>query len=90
MTENKQYNPNALPVSPALLFIQHAHTENYDPTLKFGKEPILDISSYLTGFNANLNHVVADIFNPEKPFTPTEDKQICATCPYAQLCRRGV
>lgn len=90
VTEDKQYNPNALPVSPALLFIQHAHTENYDPTLKFGKEPILDISSYLTGFNANLNHVVADIFNPEKPFTPTEDKQICATCPYAQLCRRGV
>ena len=76
------------PVSPALLFIQHAAAEDYDPTLKFGKEPILDIADHSTRFNELLNKKVDEIFSSTMPFCPTDDLRVCHTCPYVQLCRR--
>ena len=76
------------PVSPALLFIQHAGTTDYDPTLKFGKEPILDIADYSARFNELLKEKVDEIFSSTMPFCPTDDLRVCRTCPYAQLCRR--
>jgi hypothetical protein len=76
------------PVSPALLFIQHAGTADYDPTLKLGKEPILDIADYSARFNELLNEKVDEIFSSTMPFCPTDDLRVCRTCPYAQLCRR--
>ena len=77
-----------LKVSPALLFIQHAAAEDYDPTLKFGKEPILDIADYSVRFNELLKEKVDEIFSSTMPFCPTDDLRVCRTCPYAQLCRR--
>ena len=76
------------PVSPALLFIQHAGADDYDPVLKFGKESIRDIADYSARFNELLEQRVSDIFSPEVPFTPTADLRICRTCPYALFCRR--
>lgn len=36
-----RYNKTKDPVSPGLLFIQQAGSKDYDPTLKFGRNPIL-------------------------------------------------
>ena len=74
------------PVSPALLFIQHAAAEGYDPTLKLGREPVTDIAAYSAEFVDLLNKKIAEIFNPDNPFTPTADRDRCARCPYAHLC----
>ena len=76
------------PVSPALFFIQHAAAEDYDPTLRFGREPIRDIAPHSERFNELLNQTVAEIFNTEEPFRPTQDMKVCDTCPYNLLCRR--
>ena len=76
------------PVSPALLFIQHAAAEDYDPTLKFGREPILDIAPHSQRFNELLNQKIAEIFSTEEPFRPTHDLKTCKSCPYNLLCRR--
>ena len=76
-------------VSPALLFIQHAGADDYDPVLCFGKERITDIAPYSAHFNELLEQKVAEIFSPETPFTPTCDTKICRSCPYAQLCRQS-
>ena len=76
-----------LKVSPALLFIQHAAADDYDPTLKFGKDPILDIADHSARFNELLKEKVDEIFSSTKPFCPTDDLKICRSCPYAQLCR---
>ena len=75
-------------VSPALLFIQHAGAKDYDPTLCFGKDKILDIADYSARFNELLEQKVNEIFSPEIPFTPTTDLKICRICPYLQMCRR--
>ena len=76
------------PTSPALLFIQHAAADDYDPTLRFGREPILDIADHSQRFNELLDQQIAQIFSHEFPFQPTSDLKTCRTCPYQQMCRR--
>ena len=76
------------PVSPALLFIQHAAAKDYDPTLCFGKEKILDIREHNGRFCELLENKVNEIFSQNIPFTPTTDLKICQSCPYLQMCRR--
>ena len=75
-------------VSPALLFIQHAGTDDYDPTLRLGKEPVRDIATEAPRFMSLLNEKVSEIFNAEITFMPTDDMKRCRTCPYATLCGR--
>ena len=76
------------PTSPALLFIQHAAADDYDPTLRFGREPILDIADYSARFNELLDQQITQIFSPDVDFLPTSDLKTCRTCPYQQMCRR--
>jgi CRISPR/Cas system-associated exonuclease Cas4 (RecB family) len=75
-------------VSPALLFIQHAAAKDYDPTLCFGKDKILDIQEHSARFCELLENKVNEIFSPNIPFTPTTDLKVCQSCPYLQMCRR--
>ena len=74
-------------VSPSLLFIQHAGSEDYDPTLYFGHERINDVADYSAHFNERLNQVIDEILSVDNPFRPTNDMKVCQRCPYAQLCR---
>ena len=75
------------PVSPALLFIQHATAEDYDPTLVVGREPVTDITVHADRFIALLKETTDAIFSPDLRFTPTDDRNRCRSCPYAALCR---
>ena len=77
------------PVSPALLFIQHAGTADYDPTLFFGKERIDDIAQHAPRFGELLRETVDNMFNPDMPFAPTTDRGRCTECPYRLLCAAG-
>lgn len=86
VSESSKYNPHHLPVSPALLFIQHSAEENYDPTLCFGKDKIVDVQPFITDFIEKLQTCVDEMFNPELPFQPATDPKTCSGCPYAQLC----
>lgn len=83
---NRQYNNELLPVSPVLLFIQHTAGDNYDPTLSIGKEKITDIQKFTDEFHDNLIRLITEIYNPQYPFVPTEDKKTCSSCPYKLLC----
>ena len=73
-------------VSPCLLFIQHAGVSDYDPTLQLDKVPVTDITEVSPEFMDRLSRLVAEIFDPAQPFTPTPDRSRCRTCPYASLC----
>ena len=84
---SKRFNSAQDPVSPGLLFIQNAGAEDYDPTLKLGREKIEDITPYEEDFMAHLRSLIADIYNPALPLCPTCDKKRCEYCPYAGLCK---
>ena len=80
--------PSDIAISPALIFIQHAAAENYDPTLCFGRTPIYDIAIHSERFNELLNQTITEILSPDVAFVPTTDLQVCASCPFAPICRR--
>ena len=84
---DRRFNPAQEPVSPGLLFIQNAGSEDYDPTLKLGKELLSDVAPLEAEFTEHLRSLLADIYNPAVPLKPTEDKKRCAYCPYAALCK---
>ena len=74
------------PVSPCLLFIQHAGVDDYDPTLFIGKSPVTDIAEVQDEFMERLTTLVTEILSPDQPFLPTDDRTRCHTCPFFSLC----
>ncbi len=86
VSRSKRWNPAGHPVSPALLFIKQAPAAHYDPTLHIDKHPISDVTVYEEEFLTQLKHTLADIYSPDTPFTPTDDRKKCELCPYRMLC----
>ena len=86
VSRSKRWNPANHPVSPALLFIKQAATNDYDPTLLIDKHPISDVTVYEEEFLTKLKETLADIYSPNVPFTPTDDRKKCELCPYRMLC----
>lgn len=84
--DSAEHNPQNLPVSPALLFIQHTKEDGYNPIISIGKDKILDIRNYTDEFRERLAAVVSHIFDPSEPFQPTADSGTCDRCPYAAMC----
>jgi len=78
-------SPDAV-VSPALLFIQHAGAEGYDPTLVVGREPLTDVITVATPFQQLLDEKIREIFDTTVPFTPVKDRDSCKSCPFIRLC----
>ncbi len=88
VSRSKEFNPNGKQVSPALLFIQHAGAEDYDPTLKIGKERIENIETYVEDFKNGLTNLLNEIYDTGKPFEPTSNHNVCQACAYRMLCGR--
>ena len=86
VSRSKEWNAANDPVSPALLFIKQAATNDYDPTLCIDKHPISDVTVYEEEFLTKLKETVADMYSPNAAFTPTDDRKKCELCPYRMLC----
>lgn len=79
-------NNRNIPVSPALLFIQHASKEVYDPTLCIAKEPVVDIENLNASFEQLMRQKINEIFDSSVPFVATKNREHCQICPYYILC----
>ena len=86
VSRSKEWNAANDAVSPTLLFIKQAATNDYDPTLCIDKHPISDVTVYEEEFLTKLKETVADMYSPNVPFTPTDDRKKCELCPYRMLC----
>ena len=86
VSRSKEWNAANDPVSPALLFIKQAATNDYDPTLCIDKHRISDVTVYKEEFLTKLKETVADMYSPDAAFTPTDDRKKCELCPYRMLC----
>jgi hypothetical protein len=88
----KVYDADNLPVSPSLLFIQHAGDKVLP--LKIGKDFITDIEKYeneegdsnIDNFEENIRNTLSEIFDPLIALSATEDIKQCEHCPYARIC----
>ena len=86
VSRSNEWNAANDAVSPALLFIKQAATNDYDPTLCIDKHPISDVTVYEEEFLTKLKETVADMYSPDSAFTPTDDRKKCELCPYRMLC----
>ena len=56
--------------------------------LKLGRGSYIEnVADYKDEFWEGIMKILSDIFNKELPFRPTADKERCAACPYAGLCK---
>lgn len=85
---SREHNPQILPVSPALVFIQHAFGEDYDPVVSIGKKKVDDVAEYGNDYKDGLKSVLSELFDQNNPFTPTSNQKLCEYCPYRTLCSR--
>ena len=86
INDSESENPNKLPVSPALLFIQHSNSDNFDPTICLGNAPIKDVKPLVEEFTEQLTRLLEEIFEPTIPFQPTPHIERCESCAYRRLC----
>lgn len=88
--DDAQNNPRHLPVSPALLFIQHAGADDYSPVLHLGKDEITNIEVLRNDFEEELANLLGKLLDASEPFVPTDTATLCTYCPYAQLCGKNI
>lgn len=75
------------PVTPVLFFVRAASHKGYDPRLSLGGKTITNLSEHAAEFNEQLEQLVSEILDMDRPFLPTEDPNACAHCPYVGICR---
>jgi CRISPR/Cas system-associated exonuclease Cas4 (RecB family) len=78
---------SSLPIQPVLFFPIKATKPDYDPSLKIDGVVVDDFGAqHAEAFKAGLQEILADIFNPDKPFTCTTDTRVCEYCKLGQIC----
>ncbi|MEL6558814.1 MAG: PD-(D/E)XK nuclease family protein [Bacteroidota bacterium] len=76
------------PIKPGIFNMRELFQDNFDESLMDGDEPLLDIRQYMEEFKADLGALLEEIFDPNDPFTQTEDPDKCRWCDYNGICRR--
>jgi hypothetical protein len=80
-------NPE-LKVMPLILYINKQLNEIEDVKITLEKEKLNDIRQIEQEFFHCLSELIFNIFAIDKPFTQTEDKDVCIYCDFKQICRR--
>jgi hypothetical protein len=79
-------------IRPELLYLHKAASSDFDPAITLGsfknKQAITSFMSLKEPFQANLNTMIINLFDPNIPFTQTPHAKKCVYCDYKNLCRR--
>ena len=75
-----------LPVAPCLFFVHRAGGDDYSPHITLGGRTLYDIRDVAADFQQRLTNLVAEILNPDIPFTQTTRDEACAHCDFRRLC----
>ena len=52
-----------------------------------GQGAFMDAATYEAEFMVGLSGLIAEIYDKDLPFSPTDNKMRCNTCPFASLCK---
>ena len=75
------------PDTPDTLYIKRViGTPGDTVEIKAGKTYINDVTPYADQFMSLLKQVIGEIFEPDVPFLPTQDRTRCTNCPFRLLC----
>jgi len=78
------------PITPGIYYVRDVFKDDFDTELtnKETKEKIIDFSVYEEDFTEHLTSCLEEIFDPEIPFSQTENVKVCQYCPYIGVCNR--
>ena len=78
----------SLKVSPGLLLIHRATTDDFSSDIVFNKHPVTDFWELDKDFRQRLHDLLFKIFNPDVPFSQSENRpDACRWCDYQDLCK---
>lgn len=83
-----------LQVMPGLINTRQVFDEDFAPGFFIQRDdnrkytPVETITPYQTEWEAGLRQTLAELLDPEVPFTQTEDVTKCVSCPYKGICQR--
>ena len=75
-------------IMPALFYIQKAASDDYSPTVKFEKNPVVDFSPLKDEYMSNLTQLLSQMFSSHTNFTQTCQPSHCNFCEFANMCGR--
>ncbi len=73
---------------PAIYYLRKIFDAGNSPEVTFQKREIEDISGFLDQFTPYFDALLAEIFNPETPFSQTPYEHNCTYCDFRQICNR--
>ena len=75
---------------PGVYNIREMFSKKFDPDIIFKKEPINkdNMEFILAEYKSYLSQAISNIFDPEIPFTQTENEHNCAYCDYKNICNK--
>lgn len=86
-SKSRKLNPDALPVTPTLLFIQKSKAKDYNPTLIINKQAINDIGIYASEYEDYLRKLIEEILDSNISFQPNYNQKTCNEyCAYYKIC----
>lgn len=81
------------PIQPGLFNSKDLFDEQFDSlltqTIERKNRPVLNYTDFEEDFKEVLLYLLTEIFNPNIPFSQTEDEQKCQYCTYKQICNKG-
>jgi hypothetical protein len=79
-------------ICPELLYVHKAAVSDFESGISFGakkfKQAITSFKPFEETYNFNLNNLIINLFNTQKPFTQTPITEKCSYCDYKNICRR--
>ncbi|BAX80987.1 PD-(D/E)XK nuclease family protein [Labilibaculum antarcticum] len=89
---DENYKPD-LAISPGIYSLKEFFSDGFDCTLaqKEGRGNAIRVDDYRmfkAEFVEGLKELLEEIFNQDIPFSQVENKDICRTCVYSEICHR--
>ncbi|MCS4434380.1 PD-(D/E)XK nuclease family protein [Aquiflexum gelatinilyticum] len=81
---------NSNPLKPALFNFKEIFKEDFNPYLKNKeqKSEVQDYIEYAVEYESGLRKMLEEMYDPEVPFSQTDDLKKCVYCPYSGICGR--
>jgi hypothetical protein len=78
------------PIQPGLFNRRNLFEENFvfGHSLGRSRSIIGDARPFLPEFETHLHQLIAEVFDPDQPFSQTTDIKKCQFCLYKSMCRR--